>query len=194
MHTDAALWIKISNDDRQAYAELFRILYKRFYNYGRKFTNEESVIEDAAQETLMAVWTKRKTLSTLQFPTTYFFTSFRNTLLGMLKLLQRFAGKEEMNDKPEFAVDQLIIRKETDAQTEAQIGKALQSLTSRQREAIFLRFYEGLSYEQVAQMLNITVKATYKLIARAMEELRHAFNVLGCFLLFCSLLPQQNNF
>lgn len=183
MHTDAALWIKISNDDHQAFAELFRVLFKRLYNYGRKFTADDSLIEDAAQETLMAVWTKRKTLSAIQFPTAYFFTSFRNSLTGKLKPALRFAGHDEINDIPEFAVDQLIIRKETDAQTAAEITKAVAALTSRQREAIFLRFYEGLPYEQVAGMLNITVKATYKIVARALEELRQALTVSGCFLL-----------
>ena len=54
----------------------------------------------------------------------------------------------------------------------AELEAALKLLTSRQLEAIFLRFYEGFTYEEVAEMLDITVKATYKIVARALAQLK----------------------
>ena len=52
------------------------------------------------------------------------------------------------------------------------LNKALENLTQRQKEAIFLKFYESMSYEEIAGVLNISTKATYKLVARAISELR----------------------
>ncbi|MNE93296.1 RNA polymerase sigma factor [compost metagenome] len=46
------------------------------------------------------------------------------------------------------------------------------SLTNRQREAIFLRFYEDLSYEEIAELLEMNLGGTYKLIYRALDRLR----------------------
>lgn len=46
------------------------------------------------------------------------------------------------------------------------------SLTARQREAVFLKFHENLSYEEIAEVMDISVKATYKLMAIALSELR----------------------
>lgn len=43
-----------------------------------------------------------------------------------------------------------------------QLQLTISKLTARQKEAIFLRFYEQLSYEEIAEVMGITVKASYK--------------------------------
>lgn len=181
---DTALWENVATGDQQAYADLFRILYKRFYNYGKKFTGDESVIEDAAQETLLLIWHKRTTLSSVEYPLTYFFTSFRNIIFSRLKANQRYTNQTTLNEEPEFAADHILLCKESDAITRQKLQKAIATLTSRQREAIFLRFYEGLPYREVAQMLGITTKATYKIIGRALDELKTQLNIPGPLLLY----------
>ena len=183
MKLDKAVWDAIAAGDQHAYAEVYRSMYERLYNYGRKFSSAESTIEDAIQETLMLVWTKRKSLRGIEYPVTYFFTSFRNTLFTRLKSDDRFALRGQENDELEFAVDHFIINREMDSEATRRIEDALKSLTSRQREAIFLRFYEGMSYEDVATMLGITVKATYKIVARALDEMRQVFHITPGFAL-----------
>ncbi|MEJ7830747.1 MAG: sigma factor-like helix-turn-helix DNA-binding protein, partial [Segetibacter sp.] len=58
---------------------------------------------------------------------------------------------------------------------------ALKALTPHQREAIFLRFYQTLSYEEVAETLNISVKATYKIIARSLSALKESMLIFIAF-------------
>jgi RNA polymerase sigma factor (sigma-70 family) len=169
------LWLRIADGDQEAYAEVYRFYYKRFYNYGRKFTDDEFLVEDAVQETLLTIWDKRHTLSSINYAGTYFYTSFRYTILAKLKLQRRLAAETRAEEDPEFAADQIIIAKETEAGLKEQLEKALAHLTARQREAIFLRFYEGLSYEEVASVLDITTKATYKIMARALLQLKENF-------------------
>ena len=85
--------------------------------------------------------------------------------------------EEEQQKEIQFAIDSIIIQKETDLAMKVQINKALQQLTDKQREAIFLRFYEELSYVEIAGVMNISVKATYKLMARALNELKELFSI-----------------
>jgi RNA polymerase sigma factor (sigma-70 family) len=54
----------------------------------------------------------------------------------------------------------------------AKLKIAFEALTAHQREAIFLRFYQNLSYEEVAEVLNISIKATYKIMARSLSALK----------------------
>jgi RNA polymerase sigma factor (sigma-70 family) len=166
------VWLRIAEGDQDAYAGVYRFYYKRFYNYGRKFSSDEALIEDAVQETLLTIWHKRHTLPSIEYTDTYFYTSFRYTILGKLKHQQRLAAEGSAEEEPEFAADQILVAKETEAALKGQLQKALATLTTRQREAIFLRFYEGLSYEEVASVLNITTKATYKIMARALLQLK----------------------
>jgi len=74
--------------------------------------------------------------------------------------------------EPEFGIEHLIIGREEQVTLRQQLHQSIQELTGRQREAIFLRFYEGLSYEEVAGVLGISVKATYKIMARALLRLK----------------------
>ena len=67
-----------------------------------------------------------------------------------------------------------IIRGEEDVIRQRKLGDALNSLTPRQREAVFLKFDEGFSYPALAEMLGLTQKAAYKLVARAIQSLRTA--------------------
>ena len=183
MQIEKELWIRIGQDDQQAYAEVYRFYYRRFYNYGRKFTVDESLVEDAVQEVLLTIWDKRHTLASIEYTGTYFYTSFRYALFGKLKQQRRFVPGASAGDEPEFGVDQIMIARETEDGLKEQLQKALATLTARQREAIFLRFYEGLSYEEVASVLNITTKATYKIMARALAQLKENL-VLSSTLLF----------
>lgn len=80
--------------------------------------------------------------------------------------------EETVIPEPEFNAEHLIIKAETDAALQKKLQKALEQLPARQREAIFLRFYEGLPYEQIAEVMQITVHATYKSVSKALIQLR----------------------
>ena len=182
-------WTNIETGDIKAYSEVYVFYYKKLYNYGRKFTQDTTVIEDTIDEVFIMVWTNRQKLSTIRSPHSYIFSSFRNNIFKKLKADKTTHDLELMGENDiEFSIDAIIINREVDAARKLKIEKALSEITTRQKEAIFLRFYEGLSYEEVAGIMNISVKATYKIMARALKDLK---NILGIFLfaLLTSLTP-----
>ncbi|MEO8820117.1 MAG: RNA polymerase sigma factor [Ginsengibacter sp.] len=65
------------------------------------------------------------------------------------------------------------------------LSSALSALTPRQREVLFLRYNEGFSYQEVAEMMGLTTKATYKLMARAIEAIKEQIPVaLTSFMIY----------
>ena len=52
------LWLGIYDGDRTAYEQIFIYYFSRYCNYGKKFTDDSTLIEDAAQETMLAIWNK----------------------------------------------------------------------------------------------------------------------------------------
>lgn len=157
---------------------MYTLYYKKLFNYGRKFTQDEFLVEDAIQEILLQLWTGREKLSSILSPETYLFSSFRYILFRKIQQSRRSEGLQEgAEPEPGFSAEHFIIKKETDIALQQQLLQAMQQLTARQREAIFLRFYEGLSYEEVASVLNISVKATYKIMARALLQLKDKISI-----------------
>lgn len=182
MALESTIWDRIAEGDHEAYSEAFRYYFPRFYNYGTKFTDDLVLIEDAAQETLILVWDRRNTLSSIKYVNTYFFNAFRNTLITKLRSKQPKNAVPELNE-PVFSIEEILIEKEIDSELKQRLQKAIEGLTSRQREAIFLRYYEAMPYDEVAAVLEITTKATYKIIARALEQLRELMPVVVLMLL-----------
>lgn len=184
MSINKSIWIQISEDNLEAYKEVYRFYFPRYYNYGKKFTENHTLLEDAVQDTLLTIWDRRKLLPDIEYVSSYFFSAFRNKLFDNLKENTRIDLKEPEIPEPEFSAEKIIIDREIEAALKDQMQQAIHALTPRQREAIFLMFYEGLSYPEVAAVLQITTKATYKIMARAISELRKIINIT----LFLSLL------
>ena len=181
------IWLHISQGDKVAYSEFYIFYYKIFFNYGRKFTDDISLLEDALQECLMDIWTRREKLISIQTPHTYLFSAFRYILFRKIRQSARpWPYKPSGHTDPQFGIEHIIIKKEEESELNLKLQQAIGGLTNRQREAIFLRFYEGLSYEEVAEVLDISVKATYKIMARALLQLKETLSIplLSILLLF----------
>ncbi|MEO9145511.1 MAG: RNA polymerase sigma factor [Ginsengibacter sp.] len=171
------VWLRICDGDRIAYEEIFNYYFNRYCNYGKKFTDDSNLIEDAAQEVMLTIWNKRESISSINRVGAYFYTSFRHNLFDKIKQSQKLVGESHFLEDPQFSIDHFMIKNELDNEIRIQLKIAIANLTDRQREAIFLRFYEELSYEEVSGIMNISIKATYKIMARALAMLKENFNL-----------------
>ena len=165
-------WREIEQGDIAAYSATYVFYYRKMYNYGRKFTDDTALIEDAIQAVFITLWNNRGKLASIHSPRSYLFYSFRNYILKEKKKLQKPFFRSEEN---EFSIDNFIVDREANAEISQGLKKALSGLTTRQREAVYLRFYEVLSYEETAEVMHISVKATYRLIARSLLRLKELY-------------------
>ncbi len=185
---DKATWLEISKGNKEAYSRTYIFFYKRLYNYGRKLTDDIPLLEDTVQEVLMDIWKNREGLPSIGAQSAYYYASFRNALIAKLKR-QRKNVVPGSAEEFEFPVEHFIVRREQQEQVQLQLIAALKTLTPRQREAIFLRFYEGFSYEEVAQVMEISVKGAYKIMARALLQLKETLSLPAITLIFLQLFP-----
>lgn len=188
MQSDTQIWLAIARGDEVAYEQMYYEYYRRFFVYGQKITPDLLLIEDVIQEIMILIWQSRDTIPSIQYPSAYFYTSFRNLLIRKLKASdEMLAGADQQEDSLP-AIDETIIEKEELQALKKQLDQASGFLTNRQREAIYLRFYEQLTYDEVAAVMGITKKATYKIIARALAELKTKYlPILLLFLQFYRL-------
>ena len=172
------VWTRVGSGDHDAFGQLYVFYYRRLYNYGRKMTADIALLEDALQETLVSVWTGRERLHMVQKPHSYLLQTFRFIIFRKLRRDRKVLSLEDAEPgEPDFGREEMFIRGDLQSEVRQRLGQALQTLTSRQREAIFLRFYEGLSYEEVAGIMGISVKATYKIMSRALLQLKETLSL-----------------
>lgn len=170
-----------------AYKTLYVQFYPKLYNYGRKFTTDNTLIEDSIQDIFLDYWKRNDEDSRPAAVNSYFFAAFRYALFKKINRERRIRPLNTPDQDPVFDPSQLISRHDTSAELQQQLQAAMQQLTGRQREALFLRFYEGLSYEEIAGIMGITVKASYKLMARSLLQLKQHLSWVHWWLLLSML-------
>lgn len=171
-----SLWKSFNEGDKDAYASIYRHYHPRLYNYGRKFTSDLVLIEDNIQDIFVKFWIGRESLRKIESFHSYLFVSFRHALVKSIQQQaaerSKIINEENISFNLEISIDQVIIDREQLSEQHLLLINALKNLSERQKEAIFFLFYENLSYKEVSEILNISTKATYKLVARALAELR----------------------
>lgn len=78
----------------------------------------------------------------------------------------------------EFSHENFIVSLEESTERYDKLLRCLQQLTNRQREVVYLKIYKNLSYEEVAELMQINYQATRNLLSQAMKSLKQHFNSL----------------
>ncbi|HEY0610217.1 MAG TPA: sigma-70 family RNA polymerase sigma factor, partial [Chitinophaga sp.] len=168
-HIDLAIWEACKEGDKNAYAHIYKLYYPGLFNYGCKFTTDAALVEDSIQEIFVRFWANREKLAAVRELRSYLFVSFRHYLLKLLSQYKKIQEDVTSADDYAFALELSAEQQRMDAEEQLQqmhvLASAMRRLTPRQKEAVFFRFYENMSYEEIAGILNISVKATYKLVA-----------------------------
>ena len=168
------LWQNYQRGDDAALASIYSTYFHHLYNYGFKFTHDSLLVEDCIQELFIKLMRNRRNLATPASVKNYLFKAFRSQLFDELEKLKK-KPVDELQESTAFDLD---LQHHTDAENEELIDRhqkmqsAIAALTPRQREVIFLKYQEGFSYPEIAEILSLTPKATYKLVGRAIQTLR----------------------
>ena len=169
------IWSSFVSGDNKSLETIYRRYFDELYQYGNKWLKNPTLTQDSIQDLFVKLMRNRSNLTTPQSVKYYLLRSFRSIVLDKLKS----SGKVKFTDEPGemhfqmgLCPEQQMINQQEDQISRKRLSEALNQLTPRQREAIFLKYQEGLSYPEIAEMLSLTQKATYKLIARAIQTLR----------------------
>ena len=172
---DATRWELFLQGNEQAFEQLYRRYYPVLFNYGYRVTTDQSLTREAIQHLFVKLWTNRGGLSATPHVKQYLFKAFRNHLFSLQEQSRKELSVEE--DEINLVQDsreEKIIRIETAHHNAQKLQEMLSTLTPRQKEAIQLRFFSNLSYEEIAGIMEMQIGGTYKLIYPALERLRES--------------------
>lgn len=161
--------------DNEAYSLIYRMYVQDLFSYGRSFTRDNELLKDAIQDIFFKILCNRKLLQDVQNLKYFLFKSLKNRLIDLQKAT--IAKEELFPDDSLFSVKITIlddiIKEEERISIQHKIDALLNKLTSRQREAVCLRFIYEMEYDEIANLLNMNnPKSARNLVSRAIERLR----------------------
>ncbi len=172
------LWNLFKQGDWDAYSKLYDQNFKLLNNYGYKFTLDISLIEDAVHDLFIKLWTNKNNLSTPVSVKNYLYKALRGIIFRKIQSQARFTEMED--DHPfsfEVSFDHVVIANEEEKELQAQIKSVIATLPNRQQEIIYLRFYEGFNYTEIADIMEINVSSAYKLLYKALNNMETLLKV-----------------
>ena len=142
-------------------------------NYGYKFTRDVSLIEDSVHDLFVRLWATRQNLGNPVSVRNYLFKSLRHILLRKMQKKARLSERlREEYYQFQVSFVQHPPASMEDKELQQQVRCIIDGLPARQQEIIYLRFYEGLSYDEIADIMSISVSSTYKLLYKALNNLQ----------------------
>lgn len=182
METDGDLWEAFKSGNEAAFARIYHTLVQDLYNYGLNIAADPELVEDCIQDLFIYIWDAKEKLGRTDNIKFYLFTALKRRILvktGEKQKKDLLLKTTPLNsEKADLLAEPMFLSSQEEQEQSERLEKALQALTPRQREAIYLRFYDKLSYAQIASIMSLTIQSTYSLIARAMEGLREQMHLL----------------
>ena len=184
--SDIALWNQLRLGDEEAFSSLFERYYSTLVNYGKTLMTGEDRVKDCVQDVFVDIWTYRYKLNEAIVVKAYLLSSVRKRIARLHHREHIFSNIKNVDSLEflfDFSIEDRLIADEITAKKVEQLNKSINQLSDRQKEAIYLRYHQGLSVEQVAEVLNLNYQSTKNLLHRAILQLRKDFPISVLFLL-----------
>ena len=185
---DLQKWDRFKNGDDFALSSIYSGNAELLYQYGLKFTANRDLIEDTIQDLFLDLIRNRSTVGETDHIQFYLLKSFRRKLIRKLTAELKYVDDQfsEIMFGVRYSIEQDIISEETKNDTSKRLALAIEKLSPRQKEAIYLKFNKELDYDEISEVLGMGIEASRNLIYRAIKSLKNAIlkNGEGPVLLF----------
>ncbi|MBO0949893.1 RNA polymerase sigma factor [Fibrella forsythiae] len=177
VNLDVQLWQQLKEGNELAFGKLLTRYFNPLQNYGYKFVQDEAFVKDCVQEVFIEIWNRRARISTPDSVRAYLLSCVRKRVVRE-GYRQRILKKDESvglgNDGSfvEFSPEWSLIEQESLAETTHRIADALNKLPKRQREVIYLRFYQNLERDEIAAIMDVNPQSVSNLMQVAFKSFR----------------------
>jgi len=186
LHTEKELVKKLKDGDSFAFEVLFYKYRNKIKGFAKKMVPAQIDPEEIVQEVFVRVWLKKESINPDKDFQSYLFSIAKHLILDHLKSAVNrklyFVGEHFQHDL--LADDGADIQIPGDV--EEKLLSLIEQIPERRREIFLLNRFEGMSYKQIAERLNITENTVDSQIRNALTFLRKEFRkfVVLAFLYF----------
>ncbi|MCJ7759489.1 MAG: sigma-70 family RNA polymerase sigma factor [Gillisia sp.] len=172
------LWTKLKDGNIEALGELYNIFIDDLFFYGMQFSNDKSCVMDGIHDVFLNLYKYRKTIANTDNVKYYLLRSLKNQILKQPK--DKVSYLNESTDHSGFSssIEAQIIVNEFSNERACKLSNAIKLLSKGQRYGLFLRFTEGHTYEEMADIMNISVQTARTIVYRAVKVLRKNLAIL----------------
>jgi len=146
-------------------------------------TNDSELVKDCIQELFFRIWKNKVDLTSISYIKSYLLKGLRRQILNVLELKYNNLDKVKLEDNflIEFSHEDYLIQTQYEEGLRHKVIQALNQLSKKQREAVYLRYFEELEYSEISEIMNINLQSVKNNVHRGLIALRGIITVLLVF-------------
>jgi len=166
---EAISMVAFQNGDKEAFNHIFNMFYKRVCFFAAGIVSEDAA-EDLVQDTFVKLWERRVSFDSLTSIKAFLYLTTKNSCINTYKH-QKVVEKFE-NYQAENIDESNIIYRLIEAEVLEEVQQAVQQLPQSYRKVIYLSYFEGLSNQDTADYLNVSINTVKTQKVRSLRILR----------------------
>lgn len=188
---DSIYWERFRKGDKQAFSAIYFAHYNSLYHYGLKICPNAEAVKDAIHELFFRLWNTRDHANQVTAVKFYLLKALKRDLVHKIdrdkKQVALHALATEIDI--EFSPEDILMQTEADDAQKKLFVSLLNTLPKRQKEALYLKYYEDLSNDEIAEMMSMNYQSVANLLQRGIKTLRENIKMLflASFLQYYSL-------
>ncbi|AQG80200.1 RNA polymerase sigma factor [Spirosoma montaniterrae] len=174
------LWQDYRAGDIYALANLMQQHYADLFHWGMRLCADRDFVKDSIQEVFLSLWRMQATIAPVANVRAYLLMVLKSRILR--EIARTNAGytvglTDDYVFSVEFSADTHLIDEENEIYQLRTIEKLINQLPARQKELIYLRFYQNLSFEQIAEVMQLGRQSVYNLLQKSLNSLRRNWSI-----------------
>ncbi len=169
------LWQEYRTGDIYALANLMERSYADLFNWGMRLHPDREFVKDCIQEIFLSLWKMQETIASVENVRSYLLVVLKSRILRELSKKEYKLHTSLTDDYAfslEFSADLRFIDEEHEVYQLRKLEQVMNHLPARQKELIYLRFYQNLSFEQIAETMQLGRQSVYNLLQKSLLSLR----------------------
>jgi RNA polymerase sigma factor (sigma-70 family) len=179
-------WPLFLQGDKNAFSEIYLAFHDDLYRYGIKLSRDPETVNDCIQNLFLRLWKNRYNLKPVREIKPYLFRSLRNHIVDILELEKKTITIDQEAEELygiEFNAEDFMISSQIEKEMQEKILNLLNQLPSRQRHAIYLRYFEEMEFDEISQVMNMNVQSVRNSICRGLQVMRNSGVILSCIII-----------
>lgn len=179
---DKELWNRFKQGDEDALKIIYYSHFKNLYNYGRKFSSDQGLVEDCIQNLYVDLINKKEKLGDTDNIKLYLLKSVKRRIIRKLQ-------NEKHIDKLDFSLFDVVETEMSSTDNEKlsdKLRSAIDTLSSQQREIIYLKYFNFLGNKEIAEVLDINYQTVRNVLVTALKKLRKSMGTFTFLLVIVS--------
>lgn len=178
--SEQEIWNNLKNGDVAALGELYDLFVDRLFSIGIHVVKDRNIVQDQLHELFLDLYKYHEKLSEVENVQAYLITSFKRKLykqnnfkVTYLKQNWEENLREVSNElKIIKSQEEIIIQEENTKDRSNFLKRQLSNLTEHQRHILKMKFTEEKSYEEIADIMSLSVASARTLLYRTVKTLR----------------------